>query len=158
MYPETFGTNPLYPCSDDFKVILKDETTGLGVVTYRSFEPGDLIAEFNGELTADMTQHSLQVEPGLHLVDLYFVGYFLHSCAPNVFLDMQSKRVYSIEAIKPGDFLYMDYTQTEDQLFRQFPCSCGASACRGWIVGRKELPDLSNPLYLDKIQSRKAVA
>ncbi len=158
MYPESFGTNPLYPRSDDFKVIYKDETNGLGVMTYRSFEPGDLIAEFNGEIVTEMTQHTLQIEPGRHINDLYFVGYFLHSCDPNVHLEMNSKQVFAISAIRRGDFLYMDYAQTEDQLFRQFPCSCGATLCRGWITGRKELPDESNPLYQEAMRYRKAVA
>jgi hypothetical protein len=38
------------------------------------------------------------------------------------------------------DYLTMDYAQTEDVLYRQFPCSCGAENCRGWITGRKEAP------------------
>jgi hypothetical protein len=33
----------------------------------------------------------------------------------------------------------MDYAETEDTLFKQFPCSCGSSNCRGWITGRKEM-------------------
>ncbi|WP_339138175.1 MAG: hypothetical protein WGN25_08090 [Candidatus Electrothrix sp. GW3-4] len=32
----------------------------------------------------------------------------------------------------------MDYAETEDVLFKQFPCSCGSPACRLWITGRKE--------------------
>jgi hypothetical protein len=33
----------------------------------------------------------------------------------------------------------MDYAETEDVLFKQFPCSCAAPNCRGWITGRREV-------------------
>jgi len=46
--------------------------------------------------------------------------------------------VHAIRDIRPGDYLYMDYAQTEDVLFKQFPCSCGSENCRGWITGRRE--------------------
>jgi len=158
MYPECYGFNPLYPSDADFKVGCKDDTSGLGVMTFRAFESGDLIAEFTGELLTEMTQHSLQIEPGLHLSDLYFVGYLLHSCAPNVHLDMQARRAYAIERIRPYEFLTMDYAQTEDRLFRQFPCNCGSPQCRGWITGRLEMPDEMSPLYQQLTMLRKTVA
>jgi hypothetical protein len=77
----------------------------------------------------------------VHLYDIHFSGYFLHSCAPNIELDMKNLKVYATRDIMPMEYLLMDYAQTEDVLFRQFPCSCGAENCRGWITGRKELPN-----------------
>ena len=47
--------------------------------------------------------------------------------------------VVALKDIAANTFLYMDYAETEDVLFRQFPCSCGADCCRGWIIGRKEM-------------------
>jgi hypothetical protein len=49
--------------------------------------------------------------------------------------------VTALRDIAANSFLYMDYAETEDVLFKQFPCSCGAPNCRGWITGRKELPE-----------------
>lgn len=158
LYPESYGNNPLFPSRDRFRVVKKDESSGQGVICYHSFEPGDLVAEFHGELSRKITQHSLQIEPSLHIIDLYFVGYFLHHCSPNVHLDMNERRVYAIAPIRPGDYICMDYSQTEDRLFRQFPCRCGAENCRQWITGRMELPDESIPEYLELLQIRKTVA
>ena len=147
MYPDSYDYNPYYPKSEDFEVIRKDENSGFGVISYRAFKKGDLVAIMNGERVTDIRQHTLQIEPGLHLFDTHFAGYFLHSCAPNVHLDMQNMRVTAVRDIKPGDYILMDYAQTEDVLYKQFPCSCGAANCRGWITGRKQPIDESDPLY-----------
>ena len=56
--------------------------------------------------------------------------------------------------IKAGDYLYMDYAQTEDVLYRQFPCSCSAKNCRGWITGKKQPIDESDPLYQEFVQTK----
>jgi len=49
-----------------------------------------------------------------------------------------------LKDIPANSFLYMDYAETEDYLFKQFPCSCGSHNCRGWITGKNErLPVLS---------------
>ena len=53
---------------------------------------------------------------------------------------MQKLTVTALQDIEANSYLYMDYAETEDYLFKQFPCSCGAENCRGWITGRLELP------------------
>ncbi|MCE3015537.1 MAG: SET domain-containing protein-lysine N-methyltransferase [Pirellula sp.] len=141
MYPESYGHNPHFPKASDFRVIKNDATLGFGVITYRAFKPGELIAALAGEVITQVTQHSLQIETGLHLLDLYFCGYFLHSCDPNVHLDLNNRTVHAIRCIRPGDYLLMDYAQTEEVLFKQFRCQCDSSNCRGWITGYKERPD-----------------
>jgi hypothetical protein len=138
MYPEHYGNNPMFPKTSDFEVIKKDNDAGYGVMTYKSFNKGDLIAAISGEIITDIRQHSLQIEPGKHLYDVYFTGYLLHSCDPNVFLDMKNMKLFAIKDIRAYDYLYMDYAQTEDVLYKQFPCSCNSENCRGWITGKKE--------------------
>lgn len=140
MYPAHYGKNPLFPSKTDFRVVLRNQVSGMGVKTFKAFAKGDLICALAGDIITDIRQHSLQIEPGVHLYDIHFSGYFLHSCDPNIELDMKNLRVYAIKDIKANDYLLMDYAQTEDVLFKQFPCSCGAENCRGWITGRKELP------------------
>lgn len=140
MYPPSFGNNPLFPSKNDFHVVLKDHGTGLGVMTYKFFAKGSLVCAIAGDIITEIRQHTLQIEENLHLHDLYFSGYFLHSCSPNIELDMKKLLVYALRDIHPNEYLTMDYAQTEDVLFKQFPCSCGADNCRGWITGRKELP------------------
>lgn len=155
MYPEHFGNNELFPRKKDFEVVVKDEMVGLGVISRRAFAKGEIVAALSGDIIQDIRQHSLQIEPGVHLYDIYFSGYFLHSCSPNVELDMKGLLVYAVKDIREGDYLYMDYAQTEDVLFKQFPCCCGAENCRGWITGRKEqvegcLPEIMRDLAEEK--------
>ncbi len=158
MYPGCYGYNPLYPSDSDFKVVKRDQTFGLGVITYRSFEPGELVAALAGETVYEMTQHTLQIESGVHLLDLHFCGYFLHSCEPNVHLDMRNLLVHAVRPIRANEHLLMDYAQTEDVLFKQFPCQCGSVQCRGWITGRSEEPNLADPAFQEFMQLRKVVA
>ncbi|MDH5183009.1 MAG: SET domain-containing protein-lysine N-methyltransferase [Gammaproteobacteria bacterium] len=156
MYPESYEYHPLYPKPEDFEIIQKDENSGFGVISRKAFKKGELIAAMNGERIDEIRQHSLQIEPGLHLYDIHFSGYFLHSCSPNVHLDMQNMLVSVVRDIKPGDYILMDYAQTEDVLYHQFPCSCGAANCRGWITGRREAIDESDPMYQQFVQSSVA--
>lgn len=155
MYPEHFGNNPLFPSSDDFEVVMKDDQSGMGVITYRSFEKGELVAKLAGNIIRDIRQHSLQIDSTSHLYDTWFCGYFLHSCEPNVTLDMKKLTVHALRDIEAYEYLYMDYAETEEKLYRQFPCSCGSSHCRGWITGYNEPIDEQNPLYQEYMQLRK---
>lgn len=140
LYPPKFGSDPLFPQSSDFAVVEKDPQVGKGVITYRDFKKGEVIAKMAGDVVSVIKQHTLQIDAKRHLHDTYFSGYFLHSCDPNIFLDMQEMKVIALKPIRANSYLYMDYAQTEDVLFRQFPCSCGARSCRGWITGKAEVP------------------
>ncbi len=155
MYPEHFGNNPLFPSKDDFEVVLKDGHSGMGVISYRNFEKGELVAKLAGHIIHDIRQHSLQIDSVRHLYDTYFSGYFLHSCEPNVSLNMKDLTVHAIRPIEAYDYLYMDYAETEEKLYRQFPCSCGSVQCRGWITGYNEGIDELDPAYQQYIQLRK---
>jgi hypothetical protein len=146
LYPARFGNDPLFPQSTDFSVVFKDEMTGLGVVSYRAFRAGEVIAKMAGEVVEDIRQHTLQISPAEHLFDPHFSGYFLHACEPNISLNMETMLVTALKDIHVGDYLYMDYAETEDYLFKQFPCSCGAASCRGWIGGRLDIMPMANKL------------
>lgn len=123
-----------------YSIALKDTTHGYGVVSKKSFDIGEKIGDIRGLIKRQVYQRSLQILPGQHIVDLHFAGYLLHSCSPNTNVDMNKLTVNASKAIKAGDFLYIDYSKTEDRLWKQFHCHCGSANCRGWIVGRKELP------------------
>ncbi len=139
LYPDQFGKDPLFPKHSDFAVVFKDELAGRGVIACRAFKKGEIIARMAGHIVNEIRQHTLQLTPDTHLYDPYFSGYFLHSCSPNISLNMVDLTVTALEDIPVNSFLYMDYAETEDVLFKQFPCSCGAPGCRGWITGRKEM-------------------
>jgi hypothetical protein len=141
LYPSNYGVDPAFPQAADFAVVQKDADSGQGVICYRSFKRGDTIAKMAGEVIDTIRQHTLQIVPGKHLYDPYFSGYFLHSCAPNISLNMDTMTVTALDDIDANSFLYMDYAETEDYLFKQFPCSCGSFNCRGWISGKKDIPE-----------------
>ncbi len=140
LYPGEFGRDPLFPRAEDFSVIFKDDMVGRGVITYRAWRRGEVMARMAGHVVPEIRQHTLQISPTQHNYDPYFSGYFLHSCSPNISLDMKRMLVTALEDIPAGGFLYMDYAETEDYLFKQFPCDCGSPNCRGWVAGRLELP------------------
>ncbi len=139
LYPREFGSDPLFPKSTDFAVVYKDELTGKGVIAYRAFKRGEVIAKMAGEVVSDIRQHTLQIATHQHLFDPYFSGYFLHSCSPNISLNMRDMTVTALKDIEANSYLYMDYAETEEYLFKQFPCSCGADNCRGWVMGSKDV-------------------
>lgn len=140
LYPHSYGKNPFYPKSSDFSVVKKDSQSGMGVISHKYFKPHELLAHVSGEIVSTIGQHTLQISPEKHMYDPYFTGYLLHSCSPNVSLDMVKLTLTAITEIQMNSFLFMDYAETEDKLFKQFLCSCGAQNCRGIITGRKEAP------------------
>ncbi|MCB1773792.1 MAG: SET domain-containing protein-lysine N-methyltransferase [Gammaproteobacteria bacterium] len=124
------------------------EECGVGIYARRPFHRGELIGSFLALEINEVNQHSLQRAPGDYLYDPYFVGYLLHSCDPNVVLDMHQQTVYCLRNIAAGEPLMMDYASTEDSLFRQFPCACGAPNCRQWVTGRAEPVNSEGWLFL----------
>lgn len=147
LYPAIYGNDPLFPKAEDFEVVYKDEMSGKGVICYRAFKRGEVIARMSGEIINEVRQHTLQISPDRHLFDTWFSGYFLHSCSPNISLDMENMTVTAVNDIAPNSYLYMDYAETEDHLFKQFPCSCGSKNCRDWIGGKKDLlPVMQEPV------------
>lgn len=139
LYPLEFGNDPLYPQENDFQVVEKNDLSGKGVFSKRAFKKGRVIAKMAGPMVPDIRQHTLQIDEITHLYDTYFSGYFLHSCDPNISLNMRDLTVTALKNIPENTFLYMDYAETEHRLYKQFPCNCGTRRCRGWITGNKEL-------------------
>ncbi|WP_150620409.1 SET domain-containing protein-lysine N-methyltransferase [Pandoraea horticolens] len=141
-----------------FEVALNSEGQGYGVRTLAPFSRGELVSRMTGLISNRRRLHTLQVTETIHLYDPYFSGLFLHSCSPSVGLDMQRLEVWALRDIEAGEFLTMDYASTEDFLFRQFECQCGAPNCRKWITGFKELPNNEGKAYLAKIRPSKIAA
>lgn len=141
LYPSLFGSDPLFPSALDFEVRAKDETAGSGVFTFRSWQQGEVLARMSGHVIDEVRQHTLQISPDQHNFDPYFSGYFLHSCEPNISLDMNTMLVTALSDIPSHSWLYMDYAETEDYLFKSFPCGCATPSCRGWVYGRLQQPE-----------------
>lgn len=141
-----------FPHVSEFEVAQRDHGKGKAVYTRVGHSRGDLIARFTGLIVPYRTQHSLQVNSTLHVLDNHFAGYLAHSCAPNVFVNMQEFEIWALEDIDPGCILSMDYASTEDELFRQFACQCGAPGCRLWVTGRKEQVNTAGLHHLEMLR------
>lgn len=114
---------------------------GICVRSLVDFRAGAVMHRFTGYIGPELTQHSLQVGPGQHISGTRFVGFLSHGCDPNCRLDMDSLEMIAVRDIACGELLTIDYTATEDVLYSQFSCECGAASCRGWITGRQDVPE-----------------
>ena len=137
-----------YPTTEQFLITDRDGRKGTAVYTLTGHARGEMIARFTGPVVPYRTQHTLQINSELHVLDLQFVGLLAHSCSPNAFVDMQRFEIWALTEIEPDTALTMDYASTEDELFAQFRCFCNSPACRYWITGRKERVDGAGLFYL----------
>lgn len=123
---------------DGLSVCDTDSPHGLGVRTGPARRAGEVIHRFSGGIGPELRQHTLQVAPGLHISGTRFIGFLSHSCEPNCALDMDRFKLVALSDVRAGELLTIDYAATEDVLYRQFECGCGAARCRRWITGRAE--------------------
>ena len=149
IYPyETLSANQGYPSLADFEVGGSNDHPPSGIKAQRHYQRITRMCRVSGQLTHVRQLHTVQLVPGVHVYDQYFCGRLPHSCDPNVFLDMSELWLWALHDIKPGTWLCMDYTSTEDKLLRQFACRCGSAECRGWITGYDEPPNAEGRLFL----------
>ncbi|MEW7980089.1 MAG: hypothetical protein B0D96_07130 [Candidatus Sedimenticola endophacoides] len=148
------ASGAVFEVPDSSALVVEERESGKGkaVYTRQGHVRGEMIVRFSGVVLPYRTQHTLQINPSLHLLDLDIVGFLAHSCAPNVFVDMQSFEVWALTDITPESALTMDYAATEDILFKQFACLCGSAACRHWITGRKETINTAGRKYLKTLR------
>lgn len=134
-YPETLPEFEHEPTKERFEII-ETSNSGKAVVSKTHFYPNDVVAVFTGFLLKEITLFTLQIKPGLHIHDPFFMGRILHSCSPNTSCDMENLVFTATKEIMPGDIITMDYEEVEDALYRPFECSCGSENCRGIIRGK----------------------
>jgi hypothetical protein len=86
---------------------------------------------------------TVQVDRDAHIElnsDLVFCN---HSCSPTLEFDMHANevRVARDRDLRVGDPLTFWYPSTEWSMTQPFECSCGSSACKGWISGAGEMEE-----------------
>lgn len=138
--------------ADGLRVLHTQGPHGVGVRTLRARRAGEVIHRFTGVFGPELRQHTLQVAPGLHISETRVIGYLSHSCEPNCRLDMARSELLALTDVPADAFLTIDYAATEDELYRQFACHCGAVSCRRWITGRAEAPDEDGQVYLASLE------
>src|ERR1700754_2359603 len=80
----------------------------------RSFQPGEVIAEFfAGTIAAEPTYLTVQVDIGKHItLDPEFLQYINHSCEPNVFFDTTSLQLVALRPIAIEEEMTFFYPST----------------------------------------------
>lgn len=131
-YPESVPPFTHEPTRDRFAIRAISKDCGEGVVALRPFKKGEVVFVFTGFYAGEITLFSLQVKPGLYLHDPFFMGKILHRCDPNCDVDMERRVFTARRDIGQGEWVTMNYEQTEDQLYRPFACSCGDTPCAGY--------------------------
>lgn len=129
----------------DRLALCNSDSLGRCVRALVDFAAGDVLDKFTGIVSPRLTQHSLQVGPGQHISGTRFIGFLSHGCDPNCRLDMERFELVALRDIACGDLLTIDYAATEDELYTQFACDCGADTCRGWITGRNDVSRAPQP-------------
>lgn len=109
----------------------------------RSFQPGEVIAEFwPGTIAAEPTYLTVQVDVGKHItLQPEFLQYINHSCDPNVFFDTTLMKVIALKEIREEEEMTFFYPSTEWQMTQSFNCYCGSANCLGNIKGAAFLPE-----------------
>ncbi|HEX7904532.1 MAG TPA: SET domain-containing protein-lysine N-methyltransferase [Chitinophagaceae bacterium] len=109
----------------------------------RSFQPGEVIAEFwPGTIAAEPTYLTVQVDVSKHItLQPEFLQYINHSCDPNVFFDTTLMKVVALKEVREEDELTFFYPSTEWQMTQSFNCYCGSANCLGNIKGAAFLPE-----------------
>lgn len=126
------------------RVTVASIATGSCLFAAEPIPAGTVILRMDGELRAQPTRHSLQLDDGVHLESpahldeaetraRYPWRYLDHSCDPNAWVrDRELVARRDIPACAPITF---DYNTTEMDLAHPFPCHCGAAGCAGTIAG-----------------------
>ncbi len=135
---------------------------GKGVFAVQAIARGDTIAEYVGERITwrqALKRHPhdpadpnhtfyFHIDDG-HVIDAKVGGnasrWINHACAPNCEADeTDDGRVFikALRRIRAGEELFYDYRLIIDQRYtkklrEQFPCHCGARACRGTLLAPK---------------------
>jgi uncharacterized protein len=114
---------------------------GQGVFATQSFKRYETIGEVQGRRIDDpaySSEYCIGLNAKQSLEPEAPFRYLNHSCQPNCRLVSDADRLWveAVRAITPGQELTIDYAWDAESAV---PCACGAVACRGWIVDKKEL-------------------
>jgi len=138
MYPDFIPKEEGHPTSEKFLVVETGDVRGRGLKGLIKFKKDEYVAKLSGVLVSDTTLDTIQITPTLYFSDKWFCRFLLHSCNPNLEINLEKLSVQATRDISPDEYLTIDYATTDDKVTFQFACGCGAKNCKKWITGHSE--------------------
>jgi len=135
-YPSDVPVFDYEPLRSHFQIVKSPEAINEGIISLISLKVEEIAFKWTGWFLTKQTLHSLQHKEGVYIHDPHFSGKLLHSCLPNLFLNVKNLTAYVIRPIKPFDRLTCNYNDSEDILYNAFQCTCGAENCIVWVEGK----------------------
>lgn len=137
-YPGIIRAEEGHPTSAKFMVVETGDKRGRGLRAKAIFRKGEYVAKLSGVIVNHTTLDTIQITPTLFFSDRWFCRFLLHSCDPNLKINVEHLDVTALRNISVGEYLTIDYAKTDDAVTFQFACNCRAPNCRGWVTGRAE--------------------
>ncbi len=141
--------------------VRRSSVHGRGVFALRPLSEGERLIEYKGEVIEwdeAMRRHPHDPSDPNHtfyfhlddgrVIDGAYQGnsarWINHACDPNCEAQEDAGRIfiYALRDIAPGEELFFDYRLVLDERYtpkvkKQYACHCGASNCRGTMLGPK---------------------
>src|SRR5262245_2117440 len=124
-------TNPAYRTISNHEIaeVRQKKTNGQNALfSLRSFQPGDVIADFSaGTIAAEPTYLTVQIGDGKHItLQPEYLQYINHSCAPNVFFNTTTMQLVALKELRIEEEMVFFYPSTEWKMTQCFHCYCGS--------------------------------
>ncbi len=137
-YPGIIPAEEGHPTSAKFIVVETGDERGRALKSKEAFHKDEHVAKLSGVIVNHTTLDTIQITPTLYFSDPWFCRFLLHSCDPNLEINLEHLDVKALKDIFPDEYLTIDYATTDDTVTFQFACNCGAPNCRRWVTGRAE--------------------
>lgn len=147
-YPDIIPAEDGHPTSAKFVVVETGDERGRGLKGKTTFHKGEYVAKLSGVIVNHTTLDTIQITPTLYFADPWFCRFLLHSCDPNLEINVENLHVRALKDISSGEYLTIDYAATDDAVTFQFACNCRVPNCRGWVKGRAEELNEEGRAYL----------
>jgi SET domain-containing protein len=115
-------------------VSVKGEPT---VISSKEHEEGEVVFESTGVLLPFPIRSTVELPGDRHLRLTGGSEFLMHSCLPNLRLEIDGTRIRGIalRTIEDGEKLTYNYLTTEWEISKVFHCSCNVYSCYGLIKG-----------------------
>lgn len=134
-------------------IVVNDKRITPGVLAGRTYNPGNKILEFTGDVSRGEDLAAPYVGVGFMQVgpDLFLnvsrscpAAFMKHSCEPNAGVVFKSDgriELVTINHIPPMGEIVWDFSTTISSIEKAFDCTCGKASCRKVIGCYPNLPE-----------------